>query len=88
MGTLMVMGGDNGGFMVKNDKTEFMERVFDLLEDEELYARKVAEAKVHAQEWTIDTMTVKLEKIYRGTIDGFSRAIKNNVLYSLRLSTR
>jgi glycosyltransferase involved in cell wall biosynthesis len=88
MGTLMVMGGDNGGFMVKNDKTEFAERVFDLLEDAELYARKVAEARVHAQEWTIDTMTVKLEKIYRGTIDGFSRAIKNNVLYSLRLSTR
>jgi glycosyltransferase involved in cell wall biosynthesis len=88
MGTLMVMGGDNGGFMVKNDKNEFMERVFDLLEDAELYARKVAEAKIHAQEWTIDTITVKLEKIYRGTIDGFSRAIKNNVLYSLRLSAR
>jgi glycosyltransferase involved in cell wall biosynthesis len=84
MGTLMVMGGDNGGFMVKNDKTEFTNRIFDLLEDKALYARKVAEAKTHAQEWTIDTMAIKLEKIYRGTIDGFSRAVKHNFFYNLR----
>jgi glycosyltransferase involved in cell wall biosynthesis len=88
MGTLMVMGGDNGGFMVKNDKSEFIDRVFQLLEDDALYAQKVEEAKLHAQEWTIGALTVKLEKLYRGTIDGFTRALKNNVLYSLRLSPR
>ncbi|MDR3335448.1 MAG: glycosyltransferase [Treponema sp.] len=73
MGTLMVMNGDNGGFMVKNDPEEFIRRVFDLLEDDALYQRKVAEAKVHAQAWTIDAMTVKLEQICRDTIDTFRR---------------
>jgi Glycosyltransferase len=68
MGTITVMGGDNGGFMVKNDPEEFTARVLDLLEDPELYRKKVAEAKKHARSWTIDTMTVRLEKIYRDTI--------------------
>ncbi|MDR0876556.1 MAG: hypothetical protein LBN21_00770, partial [Treponema sp.] len=44
------------------------QRVFDLLEDEALYRRKVAEAKSHAQDWTIDTMAAKLEGIYREVI--------------------
>jgi glycosyltransferase involved in cell wall biosynthesis len=88
MGTLMVMGGDNGGFMVKDDKDEFVKRVFDLLEDGELYRRKVAEAKEHAQAWTIDTMAIKLEKIYQGTIEAFQRAVKNNALFQLRNKTK
>ncbi|MCL2809712.1 MAG: glycosyltransferase, partial [Treponema sp.] len=48
MGTLTVMGGDNGGFMVKNDTQEFTNRVLDLLGDNELYRRKSEEAKKHA----------------------------------------
>jgi glycosyltransferase involved in cell wall biosynthesis len=68
-GTLEVMGGDNGGFMVKNDRGEFIARVCDLLEDEALYGRKVEEARVHAQGWTIDTMAKELEKIYRSSLD-------------------
>jgi glycosyltransferase involved in cell wall biosynthesis len=88
MGTLMVMGGDNGGFMVKDDKDEFVSRVFDLLEDDELYRRKVAEAKEHAQAWTIDTMTIRLEKIYQGTIEAFQRAVKNNTLFQWRNKTK
>jgi glycosyltransferase involved in cell wall biosynthesis len=71
MGTLEVMGGDNGGFMVKNDKDEFTRRVFDLLEDDDLYRWKVAEAKVHAQAWTIDVMAVELENIYRSALDAW-----------------
>lgn len=88
MGTLTVMGGDNGGFMVKNDQEEFARRVFDLLEDEQLYRRKVAEAREHAQAWTIDAMAVKLETIYRGTIGAFQRATKNNTLFQLRNKTK
>jgi glycosyltransferase involved in cell wall biosynthesis len=69
MGTIQVMNGNNGGFMVQNDSGEFIQRVFDLLEDDELYRCKVEEAKHYAQGWTIETMTVKLEQIYRSTLD-------------------
>jgi glycosyltransferase involved in cell wall biosynthesis len=71
MGTLEVMHGDNGGFMVKNDKDEFISRVFELLEDDDLSRRKVAEAKVHAQSWTIDVMAKELERIYRSALDAW-----------------
>jgi glycosyltransferase involved in cell wall biosynthesis len=71
MGTLMVMNGDNGGFMVKNDPQEFMQRVFDLLEDQALYKRKAAEAKQYAQGWSIDTLAVKLQRIYQDTLSSF-----------------
>jgi glycosyltransferase involved in cell wall biosynthesis len=73
MGTIQVMNGDNGGFMVQNNAHEFAARVFDLLEDDELYRRKTEEAKRHAQAWTIETMTVKLEQIYRSTIGAYGR---------------
>jgi glycosyltransferase involved in cell wall biosynthesis len=73
MGTIMVMGGDNGGFMVKNDPEEFTARVFDLLEDPALCRSKAAEAKRHAQSWSIDKVTQRLEKIYRETIDSYRR---------------
>ncbi|GHT86727.1 glycosyl transferase [Spirochaetia bacterium] len=75
MGTLQVMGGDNGGFMVKNDREEFKQRVFDLLEDEALYRRKSAEAKQHAQGWTIDTMALRLEGIYHDVLNTFKESI-------------
>lgn len=69
MGTLNVMGGDNGGFMVKNDPKEFTMRVLELLQDSDLYEKKVAEAKIHAESWTIGTMTERLEDIYIQTIE-------------------
>jgi glycosyltransferase involved in cell wall biosynthesis len=71
MGTIQVMNGNKGGFMVQNDAGEFIARVFDLLEDDELYRRKVEEAKRHAQGWTIGTMTAKLEQIYRSSLRTF-----------------
>ena len=71
MGTLMVMGGDNGGFMVKNDLREFTERVFALLEDPELRERKSFEAKAHANAWSIDELTTKLAAIYESTVKNY-----------------
>lgn len=68
MGTITVMGGDNGGFMVRDDPAVFTARVLDLLTDRSLYERKVAEAKVHAKDWTIGTMRERLEGIYGETI--------------------
>ncbi|MDR0496442.1 MAG: glycosyltransferase [Treponema sp.] len=71
MGTLMVMGGDNGGFMVKNDVDEFTARVLDLLEDPELKRRKSNEAKTHARSWSIGELTKKLAAIYETTIESY-----------------
>jgi glycosyltransferase involved in cell wall biosynthesis len=65
LGTVQVMGGDNGGFMVKNDSAEFRDRVLDLLGDRELYLKKSEEARRHAQAWTIESLTGKLLDIYR-----------------------
>ncbi|MDR0586796.1 MAG: glycosyltransferase [Treponema sp.] len=65
LGTVQVMGGDNGGFMVKNDSAEFRDRVLDLLGDRELYRKKSEEARRHAQAWTIESLTGKLLDIYR-----------------------
>jgi glycosyltransferase involved in cell wall biosynthesis len=73
MGTVMVMGGDNGGFMVKNDPEEFTARVLDLLEDDELYRRKAQEARKHASAWSIDSLTKKLEVFYQDTKLAFHR---------------
>lgn len=68
MGTINVMGGDNGGFMVANDPEVFADRVVQLLEDPTLHARKVLEAREHAKSWTIDSMCGRLEAIYHETI--------------------
>ncbi|MDR1929944.1 MAG: glycosyltransferase [Treponema sp.] len=64
LGTVQVMGGDNGGFMVKHDRGEFRDRVLDLLGDDELYRKKALDARRHAQAWTIDSLTEKLIAIY------------------------
>jgi glycosyltransferase involved in cell wall biosynthesis len=71
MGTIMVMGGDNGGFMVKNDPGEFTRRVLELMEDRELYERKALEAREHARFWSIDEITRKLEEAYEKTIASY-----------------
>jgi len=71
LGTLMVMGGDNGGFMVKDDPKEFTDRVLQLLNDNELYRKKSEEAKIHAQAWSLGEITKKLLTIYKETISSY-----------------
>jgi glycosyltransferase involved in cell wall biosynthesis len=71
LGTLMVMGGDNGGFMVKNDPDDFIARVLELLENPELRYRKSLEARSHARTWSIDELTKKLVGIYELTVDAY-----------------
>jgi glycosyltransferase involved in cell wall biosynthesis len=71
LGTLMVMGGDNGGFMVKHDPAEFTAGILRLLEDTDLYREKAAEAKAHAQSWSIDIVTKRLVEIYQTTADTY-----------------
>jgi glycosyltransferase involved in cell wall biosynthesis len=80
MGTIMVMGGDNGGFMVKNDKDEFSTRVLQLLDNEELYKQKAEEAKQHSKSWMVDTLVLKLEEIYKLTIEKYKRDKKIRII--------
>ncbi len=68
MGTVDVMHGDNGGFMVKEDVAEFSEKVVKLLKDKELYAKKVEEAKEWAKQWDLDVLTPKLVSSYEQAI--------------------
>jgi len=72
LGTLAVMGGDNGGFMVKNDIAEFTGRVLELLGDPELYQQKSLEAKKHARLWSIEELTKKLIIFYEMTIKNYT----------------
>jgi len=65
MGTIQVMEGDRGGFMVENNKAEFKNRVLQLLDDNDLYRSKSKEARLHAQRWTIGSITERLVEIYR-----------------------
>jgi glycosyltransferase involved in cell wall biosynthesis len=71
LGTLMVMNGDNGGFMVKNNERDFTARVLELLEDPELRHRKSDEAREHAKAWSIDELTKKLAAFYESTINAY-----------------
>lgn len=68
MGTFYVMGGDNGGFMVKNDAAVFAEKVCALLLDNDLRVEKSREAINFAQRWTIDEMVKRLLDLYSSVI--------------------
>jgi len=72
LGTLTVMGGDNGGFMVKNDTAEFTARVLELLDDPELRRNKAIEARVHSSPWSIEEVTKKLAALYQSTISDYT----------------
>lgn len=68
MGTLDVMQGDNGGFMVKNDLNEFSAKVIDLLSNENLHSQKSKEAKEWGAKWSMDYLTPKLANNYQKAI--------------------
>ena len=65
MGTLDVMRGDHGGFMVGDDKGEFTNAVLRLLDDGHLRASKSAEAIAWARQYRIETTTERLARLYR-----------------------
>lgn len=68
MGTLDVMQGDNGGFMVTNDTHEFAQKVVLLLKDSELHSKKSIEAKEWASQWDLTELTKRLITVYRKAI--------------------
>jgi glycosyltransferase involved in cell wall biosynthesis len=72
-GTINVMRGDNGGFMVPNDADLFAGRTLDLLEDEALYRKKAADALLYGKNWTMDIMVKRLLDIYTEAIAEYKK---------------
>jgi glycosyltransferase involved in cell wall biosynthesis len=68
MGTKDVMNGDNGGFMVNEDREIFSAKVKLLLTDAALYEKKSHEAYEYAQNWTIEKTTLKMLDVYNSII--------------------
>ena len=64
-GTINVMQGDNGGFMVPDSIDIFIEKVELLLSNSKIYDKKKTEALAWGKKWTIESMTPQLIKIYQ-----------------------
>ncbi len=73
MGTVDVMQGDHGGFMVPEDTELFSQRVADLLTDSALYSNKVVECKLWSKQWMITSLTDRLEKAYTTCIERYGK---------------
>ena len=65
LGTADVMQGDNGGFMVRDDVSEFADRVSELLENPNLRKQKSLEAKNWGAKWKMSALTPKLLDCYK-----------------------
>lgn len=64
MGTIDVMQGDNGGFMVPEDVEVFSQKVYQLLTDDALYQEKSQEGGVWSKRWSMSALTNRLEAAY------------------------
>lgn len=68
LGTVDVMRGDNGGFMVGDDIAEFSGKVRELLENQQLRKEKSAEALKWGEQWKISSLTPKLVENYQKAV--------------------
>ena len=64
LGTVDVMQGDHGGFMVQDDVSVFAEKVCALLSSAALRKQKSDEAKKWGEQWKISSLTPKLVACY------------------------
>lgn len=64
MGTMDVMQGDNGGFMVPEDVEVFSQKVYQLLTDGVLYQDKSQEGRAWSKRWSMSALTDRLEAAY------------------------
>ena len=64
LGTVDVMQGDHGGFMVADDVELFSEKVVLLLQNQKLRKQKSDEAKQWSQQWKISNLTPRLLECY------------------------
>lgn len=65
MGTIDVMQGDNGGFMVEEDVEVFSQKVFQLLSDSALHKKKSKEGLLWSKRWSMGALTDRLEQAYK-----------------------
>lgn len=64
MGTIDVMQGDHGGFMVTDDTDVFAQKVSLLLSDQKLHAEKAREAIEWGSRWSLKILAPKLIDVY------------------------
>ena len=64
MGTMDVMQGDNGGFMVPEDVEIFSQKVYQLLTNDTLYQEKSQEGRAWSKRWGMAALTDRLEAAY------------------------
>ncbi len=64
LGTVDVMQGDNGGFMVPDDVEIFSEKVLLLLKNQQIRKKKILEAVKWGEKWRISSLTPKLISCY------------------------
>jgi len=64
MGTLDVMRGDNGGFMVREHVGDFASRVHALATDQALHRSKSEEAIRYAKRWSASGFAAQLRDVY------------------------
>lgn len=69
MGTVDVMQGDNGGFMVGKSHEEFSEKVILLLKNGQIYDEKKQEALTWGKKWSIAALTPRLIEFYKKAIE-------------------
>lgn len=70
MGPANTMKGEKGCLWGENDPVDFAEKAMRLLTDENLYAQKVAEAKVVAEKYSIEVRCQDLLEVYSCAREG------------------
>lgn len=77
MGTVDVMQGNNGGFMVGKSHEAFSDKVILLLKNSQVYAEKKQEALTWGKKWSIEALTPRLIEYYNKAIEIKNSSKKN-----------
>jgi 1,2-diacylglycerol 3-alpha-glucosyltransferase len=73
MGVGDMLSDHRGGILTRLSVPEFCRRIDELLTDQKLYARKKVEALEKAREWSVESMTDRLERCFQQSISDFRR---------------
>ncbi|MBQ8013461.1 MAG: glycosyltransferase [Treponema sp.] len=70
LGTVDVMQGNHGGFMVGDNVSEFSEKVIELLKNPRLRKQKSDEGKEWSRQWKISSLVPQLVSCYESVLNG------------------